>query len=110
LHAAHDTIEQSRRLGRVKYQVLGLEIQAKALAGCGQKRAAMTRLQRAVALARPTGDPAMVLRPLLALLALEDDEGLLRAAQAYANTMQVALPDAEWTQRFLAAEQLRTLV
>lgn len=111
LRAALDTMEQSHRLGRVKYQVLGLEIQAKALAGLGKQQEGITGLRQAVALARPTGDPAMLLRPALALLALEGDGALLKEARACASTMRAELSQshAELTQRFLAAEPLRVL-
>lgn len=106
---ADDAIEQSRLRGRVKYQVAGLQTRAHALAALGHTRDAIAGMQRATALARPTGDPAMFLRAAAALLSLGGDDALLADARAAADRIVAALPNGDVLTRFREAEALHPL-
>ncbi len=63
-------------------------------------RAALDDLRRALALAQPTGDPAMRLRAARALLEGEPDEAAANAARDAARQIVAALPDDETRRRF----------
>jgi tetratricopeptide (TPR) repeat protein len=106
---AEDAIDQSRATGRVKYQVLGLGTRAKALAGLGRKHEAIATLQAAVALARPVGDPALLLRAATALLATDGDDALAAEAAGAARRISTALPEGEMRRGFEASEPVRLL-
>jgi class 3 adenylate cyclase len=104
-----ESIEQSRARGRVKYQAIGLATRAGVLAAGGRTKAARADLQRAVALARPVGDPALFLRAAAALLAIDGDDALLDEVRRSARRVESALPDDAMRRRFEAAEPLRRL-
>ena len=106
---ADESIEQSRRRERVKYEVAGLLTRGQALAVQGKGREAICDLRHAVALARPVGDPAMFLRAASALLALDGDGDLAAEARAATKRIAAALPDEEMRRRFEAAEPVRLL-
>ncbi|MGI8913844.1 MAG: hypothetical protein ACR2JY_08680 [Chloroflexota bacterium] len=106
---ASAVIEQSRASGRVKYQVLGLVTRAQALSGLGRTKEALADLQSAVALARPVGDPSLLLRAASPLLALEGDDTLATFARAEADRIADALPDVDMRRHFEAAETVRRL-
>jgi tetratricopeptide (TPR) repeat protein len=109
LQWAEDAIGQSRRSGRVKYQVAGLQMRGQALAALGQTRQARASLRRAVALAQATGDPAMFLRAAAPLLAIDGDDVLRAEARSAAVRISRALPNEEMIDRFKAAEPVRAL-
>lgn len=109
LRRAEEVVARSRALGRVKYEVAGLQTCGQALAALGQTREAMTALHSAVARARATIDPLMFLRPAAALLAIAGDESLLVEARGAVERVVEALPEAELRQRFLAAEPVRVV-
>jgi class 3 adenylate cyclase/tetratricopeptide (TPR) repeat protein len=109
LRWAADAIEQSHTTGRVKYEVAGLGTHGQALAALGRTRESLPDLRRAVALARPVGDPAMFLRAATALLAVEGDDALLEEARATATRIAAALPDDAMRRRFADAEPIRFL-
>jgi tetratricopeptide (TPR) repeat protein len=90
---AEEGIAQAQARGRVKYEVLGLQTHAQALAEQGRTNAAIGELRAAVALARPLGDPALLLRTVAALLAIEGDDALLAEARATVERSAAALPD-----------------
>jgi class 3 adenylate cyclase/tetratricopeptide (TPR) repeat protein len=98
---ATESIAQSRSRGRVKYHVAGLITRARALAACGRKKAALADLRSALELARPVGDPAMLLRACRPLLVLEGNDDLGREAQSAAQNIYHALPTELMRQRFL---------
>jgi hypothetical protein len=106
---AEEAMAHSGACGRVKYQVLGLGARGKALAALGRKHEGIAALQEAVILARPVGDPAMLLRAATALLALEGDGDLAAEARAAAKRIATALPDEAMRRRFAAAEPVRLL-
>jgi tetratricopeptide (TPR) repeat protein len=110
LQHAKEAIARSRTVGRVKYEVAGLQVRGQALAAQGHTREALDHLQSAVARARGTGDPAMFLRAAAALLAIDGDDALLAEARAAVDRIAGALPDAELRRRFLAAEPVRLVV
>jgi tetratricopeptide (TPR) repeat protein len=110
LQHAEEVIERSRALGRVKYEVAGLQVRAQALAAQGHSREALGSLQSAVARAHGTGDPAMLLRAAAALLAIDADAALLVEANAAVERVAGALPDAELRRCFVAAEPVRLVV
>jgi tetratricopeptide (TPR) repeat protein len=106
---ASEAVEQGRARGRVKYHVAGLRSRAAALVALGRAQEAVSNLRQAVALARPTGDPAMFLRAATALLALDGDDALAAEARAAAERILAALPDEDMRRRFEAAEPVRLL-
>ncbi|HEY8284859.1 MAG TPA: AAA family ATPase [Chloroflexota bacterium] len=110
LQFAEEVIARSRTLGRVKYEVAGLQVRAQALAMRGHTREALGHLRSAVARARGTGDPAMFLRAAAALLAIDGEAALVAEAHAAVERIAGALPDAEIRLRFLAAEPVRLIM
>ena len=108
LQWAGDAIERSRARQRVKYEVIGRTTRAQALRALGRTKEAIADLSRAVALARPVGDPALFLRPATGLLAVDGDDGLSAEAGSAVQRIRDALPDADMLARFEAAEPVRT--
>jgi tetratricopeptide (TPR) repeat protein len=107
LHWAGRAIEQSRARRRVKYEVLGLTTRAQALVALGRTKAAIADLRRAVAAARPVGDPALRLRPLAELLAPDGDDALAVEAGSAIQRIRATLPHIELRRRFETAEPVR---
>ena len=107
LHWADEAIAQSKKFGRIKYQVAGLQVRGQALAAQGHTGEARGQLALAVAQARGTGDPAMFLRAAAAMLVVDGDDTLAAEAGATVERIAVALPDAELRRCFLAAEPVR---
>jgi len=107
LRLSDTAIAQNRTTGRRRYEIMGLDTGAAALAGLGRAREAIPRLQRAVGLARTLGDPALFLRPAVALLDVAGQEGLLTEATQTAHSLAEGLPDREWQRRFQEARPLR---
>jgi tetratricopeptide (TPR) repeat protein len=87
-------VAESRKRGRVKYEVVGLGTRAAALHGLGRTRAAIRELHTAVLLARQFGDPAQFLRVASGLLSLAGDDALATEARAVSAQVARALPDA----------------
>ncbi len=95
-----DSIEESRRRGRVKYEVLGLSTRARALHALGRTRESIETLRTAVAVARPVGDPSLFLRAAVALLDLDGDDVLAAEAAATVGRIACTLPDARMRDCF----------
>jgi transcriptional regulator with XRE-family HTH domain/tetratricopeptide (TPR) repeat protein len=110
LQHAEEAIARSRTMGRIKYEVAGLQVRGQALAAQGHTREALGHLQAAVARARGTGDPAMFLRAAAALLALDGDDDLLTEARATVERIAGALPDPALRRCFLAADPVRMVM
>jgi len=106
---ATESISQSRTGQRLKYEIAGLETRARALALRGRTHEAISDLRRAIELARSMGDPAMLLRTLTALLPIDGSDTLLAEARATAQTILVALPNAEMQARFRSAQSVQQL-
>jgi tetratricopeptide (TPR) repeat protein len=109
LRCAADAIAQSHARGRVKYEVLGLTTRAQAMVAIGRAQDAIADLQTALALARPVGDPALLLRAAATRLALDGSEALAAEARASVERITANLPDAELRRRFEQAEPVRLL-
>ena len=101
---ADDAIDQSRARGRVKYEVAGLISRSHALAGLGRTKLAIIDLRAAIKLARTIGDPALLLRAVAALLAVDGNDELAAEGRAIADRIARALPDVDARQRFEIAE------
>jgi tetratricopeptide (TPR) repeat protein len=110
LQRADEAVARSRKYGRVKYQVAGLQVRGQALVALGQHRAAIADLQSAVDLARGTGDPAMFVRAVAVLLAIDGTDALATEALSTVERISSALPDLDMGPRFLAAEPVRTIL
>jgi len=110
LRWADEAIARSRKHGRIKYQVAGLQVRAQALASLGRQPAAIADLLSAVGQARATGDPAMFLRAAVALLAIDGTDALLAEARAVVERIARALPDVAMRRRFEEAEPVRMVV
>lgn len=106
---ADEAIRQSGQRGRLKYQALGLRSRACGLQGVGREREAIGELRRAVALARPVGDPALLVQVATPLLALAGDDALLAEVRAAAERIVAATPNDAVKQAFLAAEPVQLL-
>jgi tetratricopeptide (TPR) repeat protein len=103
---ADDAIAQAQQRGRVKYEALGMQTHAQALAALGRTKEAIAELRSAVERARPVGDPALFLRAATALLAIEGDDALLAEARVTIDRMAAALP-VDLRRIFLDAEPAR---
>jgi ATP/maltotriose-dependent transcriptional regulator MalT len=90
---AEDALQDSRQYMRPKYECLSLEARGRALLLLGRRQEALESLREAVAVARPTGDPAMFLRAAWELLAVEPDEALLEEAALAAERIAANLPE-----------------
>ena len=104
LHWAEEAIAHSLARGRAKYHVLGLIARGQALLVQARTKEAIADLQRAVALARPIGDPALFLRAAAALLPVAGDDTLVAEGRATVDRIAASLPDTELRRRFEAAQ------
>ncbi len=104
LRWADEAIAQCRARGRVKYEVLGLVTRGKALTAMGRTNDAIADFRCAVALARPVGDPALLLRAIGGLLTFDGDDALAAEGAATVERIVDALPDADDRRRFKTAE------
>jgi DNA-binding CsgD family transcriptional regulator len=107
---AEKAIGRGRAMGRVKYEAAGLSCRAQALQALGRTREAISDLRRAVALARPVGDPAMLLRAAAPLLAIAPDTALAAEARRAVDLSLAVLPDGHLRHRFEAAEPVRLVL
>ena len=102
---------QSRALPRPKYEALALMTSARALGELDRIHEAAENARRAVAFARRTGDPALVLSALDVLLALDGDDALLAEARTLIGSITAALAKADETMRsrFATSETVRRI-
>jgi hypothetical protein len=101
--AATEAIDQSRARGRPKYEALGLITRAQGMHALARTPAAIADARCAVAVAGTTGDPALLLLTLDALLALDGTDELADQARAVSHRIDDALPD-ELRRRFTESE------
>jgi len=106
---ADETIGRCRARGRVKYEVLGLVSRGSAHRALGGRREAVADFRRALHLARPIGDPALQLRAIEGLLALDGDDALAREAALSIRRIVGALPDGLEKQRFMNSDAILAL-
>jgi DNA-binding SARP family transcriptional activator len=104
---ADDAIARSRARHRPKYEVLGRHTRAQALLALGRTSEALDDLRGSVTLARSVGDPALLLRPAAALLAVDGDDALAAEAAATVRRIVGALSDGDMRRRFEEAEPVR---
>src|SRR5215207_5749695 len=103
LRWADEAIAQCRARGRVKYEVLSLITRGEALSVAGRASEAIADLRHAVALARPVGDPALLLRAISCLLTLDGNDALAVEGTATIGRIVDALPDVDERCRFKTA-------
>lgn len=109
LCCADESIARSRARHRIKYEVAGLITRSSALAALDRKPEAIAELHLAIKRSRPSGDPAMLLRAIVPLLALDGDDALHAEAIRLAQQTLAALPTEQMRQRFLEAGPIRSL-
>lgn len=103
------TIEQCLTRGRPKYESLGLITRARARNALGQTRDAIADAKAAVSVAERTGDPAVLLLALDALLELDGTDELANRARVVADAMDADLPDDIMRRSFAEAEVVRRI-
>jgi hypothetical protein len=106
---ATESIAQSRARGRPKYQALGLITRARGLRARARVRQAITDAKNAVTVADKTGDPALSLLPLDALIALDGTDDLSARAHAMMGRISEAPPDESVRQSFVESEVVRRI-
>jgi DNA-binding winged helix-turn-helix (wHTH) protein/tetratricopeptide (TPR) repeat protein len=106
---ATQSIEQSRARGRPKYQALGLITRARGLDAIARTREAIADSKTAVTVADRTGDPALLLLALDALLALDGTDDLAKWAGAVTARIYEALPDESMRRCFTDSEVVRRI-
>ncbi|HEV2237285.1 MAG TPA: helix-turn-helix domain-containing protein [Ktedonobacterales bacterium] len=107
LRLADSVAQQSREIGRVKYQTLALTTRAQALAALGRQSEATDDFRAALNATRPTGDPAMFFRVGASFLAIASDEALTQEVRTTAQRIRAALPDDEMRHIFDTAAAVR---
>jgi tetratricopeptide (TPR) repeat protein len=98
--AATDGIDQCRRRTRPKYEALGHVTLAQALWRMNRPAEAIDAARQAVQIARAIEDPAVLLRALDTLLALDGDDAMALEAKATRAKIREALPDETTRRRF----------
>jgi DNA-binding winged helix-turn-helix (wHTH) protein/tetratricopeptide (TPR) repeat protein len=107
--AATEAIDQSRARGRAKYEALGLITRAHGMQALARSAAAIADARCAVGVARMTGDPALLLFTLDALLALDGTDELAAQAGALSQRIADALPDDMMRRCFTESEIVRRI-
>ena len=106
---AQEAIEYWRGNGRIKYEALGQITAARALRALGRTREATAHARDALAVARRSSDPALMLWALNVLLGLEGDDALAGEVRTLSEAIRLELPDESMQRRFDQSElgQLR---
>jgi len=106
---ATDSIEQSRARGRPKYEALGLIARARGLQALAQTRDAIADARTSVSVADTTGDPALLLLALDALIGLDGTDELATRARALTDGVSEGLPDELMRRCFSESEVVRRI-
>jgi tetratricopeptide (TPR) repeat protein/predicted Ser/Thr protein kinase len=106
---AQGAIEYWRGNGRIKYEALGLVTAARALRALDRTREAIAHARDALAVARRSADPALVLWTLNALLALDGDDALAGEARTVSAAIKLELPDESMQRRFDESELVQAI-
>jgi len=106
---ATDSIEQSRARGRPKYETLGLITRARGLHALARTRDAIADAKTAVSVADKTGDPALLLLALDALIGLDGTDELATRARAVTDRIYDSLPDEVMRRCFTESEVVRRI-
>ena len=101
---ASECINDSRARSRRKYEILGLTTRARARHALDQIPEAREDASGAVSLARPLGDPVVLLSALNALLAVDGTDALAEEARASVARIVAQLDDPRLRDSFLASE------
>ena len=111
IEEAATAAEQSRELGRPKYEALALITRARALGELHRTHEAAANARRAILFARRTGDPALLLSALDVLLTLDGDDALLAEARSLVGSITGALATADETMRsrFVTSQIVRRI-
>jgi tetratricopeptide (TPR) repeat protein len=106
---ATDSIEQSRARGRPKYAALGLITRARGLHALARTRDAIADAKTAVSVADRTGDPALLLLALDALIGLDGTDELANRARAVTDRIYDSLPDEVMRRCFTKSEVVQRI-
>ena len=106
---AEDVLARSRSTGRVKYQSLALQTQARALVGAGKKSEAIPLLQSAVDIVRPLNDPNLLFRAATSYLDVDGSDDLLNEARKIGEQILSALPESDLATSFQQSEAYQKL-
>jgi hypothetical protein len=106
---ATDSIEQSRARGRPKYEALGLITRAHSLRALARTRDAIADAKTAVRVADRTGDPALLLLALDALIGLDGTDELATRAGAVTDCIYECLPNEGMRRCFSESEVMRRI-
>jgi DNA-binding winged helix-turn-helix (wHTH) protein/tetratricopeptide (TPR) repeat protein len=106
---ATDGIEQSRAKGRPKYEALGLITRARGLHALARTRDAIADAKTAVSVADRTGDPAVLLLALDALIGLDGTDELATRARAVTDCIYDGLPNEVMRRCFTESEVMRRI-
>lgn len=107
--AATDSIEQSRARGRPKYETLGLITRARGLHALARTRDAIDDAKTALSVADRTGDPALLLLALDALIGLDGTDELATRARAVTDRIYDGLPNEVMRRCFTESEVMRRI-
>jgi hypothetical protein len=108
IEEARHTIDQNPARVRPKYQALGLMTRARARLAQRDKAGAIEDAAQAVAVARPTGDPSLLLQTLALLLELDGTDDLAVEARVSVERVLRSLSDQTLRKRFLESAPVRT--
>jgi tetratricopeptide (TPR) repeat protein len=106
---ATDSIEQSRMRGRPKYEALGLITRAQGLNALTRTREAIADAKTAVSVAEKTGDPALLLLALDALIGFEGTDELATQARTVTDRIYTSLPSEVLRRCFTDSEVVRRI-
>jgi tetratricopeptide (TPR) repeat protein/predicted Ser/Thr protein kinase len=106
---AQGAIEYWRGNGRIKYEALGYITAARALRALGRTREAIALARDALAVARRSSDPALLLWTLNVLLALDGNDALAGEARTVSAAIKLELPDESMQRRFDESELVQAI-
>jgi hypothetical protein len=106
---ATDRIEQSRARGRPKYEALGLITRARGLHALARTRDGIADAKTAVSVADRTGDPALLLLALDALIGLDGSDELATRARAVTDCIYEGTPNEVMRRCFTESEVVRRI-
>jgi tetratricopeptide (TPR) repeat protein len=109
LATATNSIEQSRVRGRPKYEALGLITRAHGLHALTRTRDAIADAKTAVCVADKTGDPALLLLALDALIGFDGTDELATRARAVTDRIYASLPNEVLRRCFTESEVMRRI-
>ena len=109
LATATNSIELSRVRGRPKYEALGLITRAHGLHALTRTRDAIADAKTAVCVADKTGDPALLLLALDALIGFDGTDELANQARAVTDRISASLPSDVLRRCFTESEVMRRI-